>query len=246
MLSLSGIGCSDQKAENPKVQSIPAPATASNQEVKGAIEFKVLFQGTPPKMSVIHMNADRKCMAMHPKPVYFQTIEVNEHGMLRDAFIYVKKGLEGREFSPPEAPVLLNQHRCMYEPHVLGIMVDQPLEILNSDPVLHNIHSLPKLNNQFNVAQPMQGMKMEKKFSRVEVMVPVKCEVHSWMRCYVGVVNNPFYAVSDTNGTCEIKGLPPGNYLFSAWHEKLGSLDQAVTVSPGETKVVEFRFAQPS
>ena len=103
--------------------------------------------------------------------------------------------------------------------------VGQPLEIINSDPTLHNIHALPKDNAEFNNGQPIQGMKMTHTFDKPEVMVPFKCDVHGWMNAYVGVVDNPYFAVTDKDGKFDLKNLPPGTYTIEAWHEKLGTHD---------------------
>ena len=103
--------------------------------------------------------------------------------------------------------------------------VGQPLEIVNSDPTLHNIHALPKDNKEFNTGQPIQGMKMTHTFTAKEVMVPFKCDVHGWMNAYVGVLDHPYFAMTDKDGKFELKGLPPGTYTIEAWHEKLGTDD---------------------
>ena len=243
LILLWGIGCDSKKTEAPPSHSQATTQISSTQLPKTDIDCSVVLDGVPPKMPVIKMNADPKCISMHKRPVYFQKVMVNKKGMLQNVFVYIKAGLGDQSFTPPSTPVILEQHGCMYEPHVLGIMINQPLEIINSDPVLHNIHALPKDNGEFNIAQPLQGMKIQKTFSHSEIMVPVKCEVHSWMRCYIGVLDNPFYAVSDSNGTCDIKGLSPGHYVLTAWHEQFGSQDINVTLVPGETKKVEFRFS---
>lgn len=243
LISLLVAQCSNEKKEAPKSQDAPAVEIPSAKQTKGEIQFSVYLDGTPPKMAAVKMNADRKCLAMHKNPVYFQKVLVNEKGMLQNVFIYVKTGLGSQSFSPPSTPVVLDQRGCMYEPHVFGIMVNQPLEIVNSDRTLHNIHALPKMSRVFNIAQPRQGMKIEKMFPAQEIMVPVKCEVHSWMRCYIGVLDHPYFAVSDADGICDIKGLPPGHYVVTAWHEEFGSQDQTVVLNPGEEKKIEFRYS---
>ena len=132
----------------------------------------------------------------------------------------------------------------MYHPHVFGMMANQPLEIVNDDPTLHNIHALPKNSKEFNLAQPKQGMKMTKTFDKSEVMVKLKCDVHNWMAAYVGVLDNPFYAVSDEKGSFTIKGLPAGDYEIEAWHEKYGAQSMKVTVGASDTKTVDFTVGQ--
>jgi hypothetical protein len=120
--------------------------------------------------------------------------------------------------------------------------MNQPLEIVNSDPTLHNIHAMPKANTEFNNGQPIQGMKMTHTFKAKEVMVPFKCDVHGWMNAYVAVMDHPYYAVTGNDGTFSLASLPPGTYTIEAWHEKLGTATQSVTVGAKETKEVSFSF----
>jgi hypothetical protein len=233
------LGCGGRKEVPPPPPSTPAVVDTREP---GTITCEAILDGAAPKMNTVMMNADRKCSGMHSEPVYFQTVITNGKGMLQNVFVYVKEGLGSRTFPAPSQSVEINQKGCMYEPHILGIQVNQPLLIVNSDPVLHNIHALPKVNDQFNVAQPRIGTKTEKMFTKPEVMVRVKCDVHSWMGCYIGVLDHPFYAVTDSAGSCQLKGLPPGDYLISVWHEKYGPLEQRVSLAAGEKKKIQFRF----
>jgi hypothetical protein len=139
--------------------------------------------------------------------------------------------------------VVLDQNGCRYHPHVLGIMVGQPLEIQNSDPVLHNIKAIAKANRPFNVSQPGAGMKTTRTFSAPEVMVNLECNVHGWMHAYAGVRPDPFYAVSKQDGSFTISGLPPGTYTIEAWHEKFGTQTATVTIAGTESKTANFTFA---
>jgi hypothetical protein len=138
--------------------------------------------------------------------------------------------------------VTLDQKGCRYIPHVFAVRVNQPIEILNSDPTLHNIHALPKNNQEFNNGQPIQGMKMQHTFKAKEIMVPFKCDVHGWMNAYVAVMDHPYYAVTAPDGRFELKDVPPGTYTVEAWHEKLGPMTQSVTVGNDEKKEVTFTF----
>ncbi len=209
----------------------------------GTITGKINFKGAKPAPSPIKMNADPRCVSMHSgKPVPSQQVIINPNNTLKDVFIYVKSGLEGKKFPAPAAKVTIDQQGCMYHPHVFGMMAKQQLEIINSDNTLHNIHALPKGNTPFNIAQPKQGMKTTKTFDKPEVMVKIKCEVHNWMAAYVGVLDHPFYSVSDDNGTFTIKNVPAGDYEVEAWHEKYGSKTMKVTVGASDTKTADFTF----
>ena len=196
----------------------------------GDITGKISFSGKAPVIPQIKMNADKQCLAMHPNPVNSEDVVVNSNGTLRNVFVYIKSGLN-KKYDAPTTPIVLAQQGCQYHPHVFGIQPGQPLEIENDDPLLHNIHALPKNSPQFNNAQPLKGMKMTKKFEKPEIMVKFKCEVHNWMNCYAGVVDNPFYAVSDDKGNFTIKGVPNGTYTLEVWHEKYGTQNVSVTVN---------------
>jgi plastocyanin len=223
-----------QPASTPAVQAAPIdPATVAT------ISGRITLQGTPPKAERIKTTSDPNCMA----PVFTETFVTGDNGVLQNVFVYVKDGLGNRTFPVPTTPVVLEQKNCTYVPHVLGVMAGQPVELRNSDPTLHNIHAVPEANREFNMGQPIQGMKQQHIFSAKEVMVPFKCDVHRWMSAFVGVLDHPFYAVTSTDGTFELKGLPPGTYTIEAVHEKLGRQTQTVTVAPKETKGdVSFAF----
>ena len=157
-------------------------------------------------------------------------------------FVYVKDGLGNYAYDPPTDSPKIDQHECRYHPHVFGMRVGQTLEIINSDPTLHNIHAMPKANSEFNNGQPIQGMKMSHTFDKQEVMVPFKCDVHGWMNAYVGVLPHPYFAVTKDDGKFELPNLPPGTYTIEAWHEKLGAMTQSVTIGAKESKDVTFTF----
>src|SRR6185436_2875569 len=140
----------------------------------------------------------------------------------------------------PTGAVELDQEGCMYKPHVTGVMTNQDIKIVNSDPTNHNIHLLPKVNQEWNESQPPKGDSKLKHFAREEVMIAVKCNVYPWMRAYIGVVGHLFFAVTGADGSFSIKGLLLGKYTLQAWHEKLGTQDIEVTVGPKESKAVDF------
>jgi plastocyanin len=213
--------------------------TATAGDVKGV----VMIDGAVPKNEPIKMNADPVCMKENKTPQAQETYMVSDDGKnLGNVFVYVKDGLGNYVFDTPTETAKIDQKDCRYHPHVFGMRVNQPLEIVNSDPTLHNIHAMPKANSEFNNGQPIQGMKMSHTFDKPEVMVPFKCDVHGWMNAYVGVMNHPYYAVSDKDGKFELKSLPPGTYTIEAWHEKLGTQTASVTLGAKESKDVTFTF----
>ena len=217
------------------------PATAA--DVKGTVSVN----GAVPANAPIRMNADPVCAQSVTSPQDMETYVVGKDGKsLGNVFVYVKDGLGNYVFDAPTQPVRVDQRNCRYHPHVFGIQVGQPLEILNSDPTLHNIHAVAKNNREFNNGQPIQNMKTTHTFTAPEVMVPFKCDVHGWMNAFVGVLNHPYFAVTDAGGTFTLKSLPPGTYTIEAWHEKLGTQTQTVTVGASETKAIAFTFTAPA
>lgn len=207
------------------------------------INGKVSFGGAAPESAKVDLSADPNCAAMHADGLSSEEVTVNANGTLKNVFVYVKEGLEGKTFTPPTEPVILDQKGCWYEPHVFGIQVNQPLEIMNSDNTLHNVHSLPAVNKEFNLGMPIQGMKVKKIFAKPEIMVKFKCDVHSWMASYAGVLEHPFYSVTSGEGTFEIKDLPPGNYVIETWHEKYGIQSQNVSLEAADSSArIELKY----
>jgi len=236
-------GCGGSKTEAPKTETAAAPAggTATPDEVNGAtITGKVTFDGQKPVMRNIDMSAKPECSRVHPTPVKSEEVVINDNGTVKYAFVWVKSGLPDKTWQVPTSAVMLDQTGCMYKPHVIGIMAGQNIDIKNSDPANHNIHPMPAVNAEWNESQPPGAADKMQTFPRQEVMVPVKCNVHPWMRAYIGVVNHPFFAVTGDDGTYTIKGLPPGTYTIEVWQEKYGTQEQQVTVAAKDSKTLDF------
>ena len=238
-----GGGSQPGGAAPPTPAAAPPPAAAAPPAAagNGAITGKVLFEGTEPAKERIQMDADAVCQKAHSGPVFSDVVTVNDNGTLRDVFVYVKAGVSGSHPAPTD-PVVFDQKGCHYTPHVFGVMAGQPIKILNSDDTLHNVHALPANSTQFNIAMPKFLKEKVVSFENPEVMVRVKCEVHPWMGAWVGVLNHPFYGVSDASGGFSLKGLPSGTYTVEAWHEKYGQQTQEVTLAADETKDIAFTF----
>ncbi len=207
----------------------------------GTVSGKVNFQGEVPQMARIRMGAEPECEEKHAGPIYAQEVIVNDNDTLKNAFVWVKEGLEQYSFETPSEAVTLDQVGCLYTPHVLGIQTNQDLRILNSDPATHNVHPLPQQNREWNVSQAA-GQELTRSFPRQEVMIPVKCNMHPWMKVYVGVVSRPYFAVTGDDGSFELKDLPPGDYTIQVWHERYGTQEHQVTVAPQESQEIEFSF----
>ncbi len=208
----------------------------------GNISGSIAFEGDAPAMQAIDMEEEQVCADKHPSTPMTEDVVVNENGTLANVFVYVKEGLESLKFPTPSQSVLLDQDGCMYSPHVLGVMAGQDITIKNSDGLLHNINASPTENRGFNMSQPV-AMEGTRSFRVPEVMVPLRCDVHGWMTAYIGVVDNPFYAVSGSDGSFDLSTLPPGDYVLEAWHERYGTQTRNVTVVTGETATVTFTFS---
>src|SRR5581483_4766900 len=204
---------------------------------------EVKFEGTAPKPAHIETSQDPLCAKGRATPLTTEDIVVGPNGGLANVVIYISDGLASQASQPPQQPAVLEQKGCQYKPHVLALQANQKLSIVNSDQTTHNIHPTPANNREWNMTQP-HGMPMEQTFARQEVAIPVKCNVHPWMKGYIAVLKNPFFAVSDQDGHFEIKNLPPGTYTLTAWQEKLGTTTQKVTIGAGEAKTLTFTFKQ--
>jgi len=253
MIFATGCGAKDEsalpQASGPSEVSSPASAGAKTVDLTlaGSVRGKIIFEGTTPEPKQLSVKGNPECAVLHPGGMIASEELVVKESVLQNVFVYVKQGLEGYSFTLPVSAHVVENKRCAYVPHVSGVMVGQEVQFLNQDPTLHNIHSYPKNSKAFNLGLPLVGMKQTKKFDSPEVMVPLKCDVHPWMLGYVGVLPHPYFQVSAADGTFELKNLPPGEYVVEAWHEKLGVRTQNVTITPNETKEIEFKFeAQPS
>jgi plastocyanin len=211
------------------------------------ITGNVVFDGKPPALRPIAMDAEPVCAKKHTGGAPNEALVLGSGNSMGNVMVWVSKGLAaGKKWPVPQTPVTLNQDGCVYKPHVMGIMVGQAYRILNSDGILHNIHTLPKVNPAFNRGQPATVKEMSTTFPKSETTFQVKCDVHPWMSAYIGVYEHPFFSVTGTDGKFTISGLDPGTYELSAWHERLGTQTATVTVAANETKTQGFKFALPA
>jgi plastocyanin len=236
-LAFAAVACGKSEETPPPPVAVANPVDPATA---GAITGVVKFEGQAPARQPITMDSDPYCTKQPPNST--ETVLVGEGSGLQNVFVYIKDGLGDRVFPVPSTAAVLDQKGCRYTPHVLGIQVGQTLDILSSDNTLHNVHAMPEQNREFNKAHQLAGIKHTHVFSTREVMVPFKCDVHKWMSAYVGVLDHPFYAVTSGNGRFELKGLPPGTYTVEAWHEKLGTQTQMITIGEKQTSDVSFTF----
>jgi plastocyanin len=204
----------------------------------------ITFDGKAPNLKPLAMDADPACAKKHSKPVPAEMLVLGNGNTMGNILVWVSKGLPaGKTWPAPKTPVTLDRKGCVYVPHVMGIMVGQPYRILNSDGILHNVHTLPKINKSFNRAMPANVKEASTTFEKPEPIFQIKCDVHPWMSSYIGVFTHPFYSVTATDGKFTLSGLDAGTYEISAWHERLGTQTASVTVSGSDTKTQNFKFA---
>lgn len=238
---LVSTGCNNKSSSSPNAE--PAPTQIVDPATAGSISGTVRLNGTPPKLRPINMSAEPYCDKAHPTPVMPPEVVVGPGGALANVVVYVKgETLQDYSYSTPAEPVVLDQRGCMYEPHVVALMVKQPLEVKNDDQTTHNVHAVPNENPEWNQSQPIGAAPFEEHFDIPELALPIRCNVHPWMNAYVFVFASPYFATTGTDGNFEIKNLPPGTYTVEAWQEKYGMEDQTVTIAPNQSKQVAFTF----
>jgi plastocyanin len=197
--------------------------------------------GTIPMLRRLDMSADPVCIQLNVKP-RLDDLLVKDN-KVQNAFVYLKSEfLNAHRFAAPDSDVVLVQRNCYFSPRVLGVRAGQSLQIINSDPTVHNVHPTPKFNPEWNQTHPPDAPPIVKTFSRAEVLIPFKDNQHPWEKAYVAVMAHPFFAVSDESGRFEIRGLPPGTYTLVVWHERLGEQELEIIVTPAEIRNADFTF----
>lgn len=232
---LAACGGDAPPAEQDAATAAPPIEVADPATIRG----HVMWEGEPPTLSPIDMREEPTCAERHSEPPVQEEV-VAQDGNLGNVFVYVREGLEG-QFPAPQEGVVLDQFGCFYRPRVIGIQAGQPLIVKNSDGLLHNVNATPQINRGFNFSQPV-NMETTRSFTTQEIMIPVRCDVHGWMRAYIGVVDHPYYAVSERDGTFTIANLPPGDYVLEAWHERYGAQTLNVSVGPNEEAEVHVAY----
>jgi plastocyanin len=236
-------GCG-KKEEQPAETA--APAQTGGQQVDastaGSISGTVKLDGPAPKMSKISMAADTFCASQHPAPVMAQDVVTGPGGTLANVVVYISDDMSKYSFPTPSSPATIDQKGCMYSPHVVVMMAGQTLQVNNDDQTTHNIHPVPKDNREWNESQPPGAQPIMKVFARPEDAIPVKCNVHPWMKSYIFVFKNPYYSVTASDGKYTISNLPPGTYTVTAWQERYGTVTQSVTVGAKESKTQDLSF----
>jgi plastocyanin len=235
------LACERGPSTAPAVALTPTPLDLATT---GTIDGEVFFDGTPPPPRTIPVGSDPTCAAAHPGGLVIHDVHATD-GRLAEVFVYVAQGLEDRVFPVPDTPVVIDQRGCWYVPRVAGVQAGQPIRFRSSDDTLHNVHGEPRESPRWNFGLPRQGSERALTLAGPEIMVPVRCDVHPWMRLDLGVVPHPYFAVTGDDGRFRFPNVPAGRYHLAAWHPKLGRQEQPIEVQPQRTAPATFRFAAP-
>ena len=208
-----------------------------------ALTGRITFNGPKPTRAPVNMDADGECVNLHKSdPKSDESLIVSDKGELADVFVYLKTGLEEKSYPPPAEAVVIDQKGCWFQPRVLGIQTGQSLKVTNSDPVTHNIHPQPSANREWNASQAPSDPPVIRRFARAELLFPVKCNIHNWMRAFIGVVPHPYFAVTKVDGSFSIANIPPGSYTIAAIHPTLGAQEQTIALQPSQKQDLSFTF----
>ncbi len=212
-----------------------SPASAQHAKkvdaaTAGSVSGKVMLGGPAPAPEMMRVAVDPTCIQAMGTTAKSDAILIGADGAIQNAFVYIKDALGDYTFDMPAAAVVLDQVGCRYAPRIFGVRVGQPVEMVNSDATMHNVHAMPMVNQEFNRGMPQQHSRMTQIFTAPEQMVRFKCDLHSWMNAYGGVMPHPFFAVTGADGAFSLKSVPPGKYEVVVWHEKLGTSTETVEI----------------
>jgi plastocyanin len=242
-LAAALISCGNKQTTNETHGASATPGKTVDATTAGSITGTIKLDGTPPKMKIINMSAEQSCAKDHAShPAMTEDVIPGDNGTLQNVVVYLQGDFGQYVFAMPTIPATIDQKGCQYHPHVLALTANQPLQVINSDPVTHNIHPVPKDNREWNQSQPAGSAPIDQTFARPEVAIPVKCNIHPWMKMYIAVFSNPYFEVTGKDGSFDIKNVPPGTYTVTAWQERYGTSEQSVTIGPKESKNVTLTF----
>jgi hypothetical protein len=248
LVALSGLlgftiaGCGSKQQTNTSSPASTTAGVAVDTATSGSVTGTVRLDGMPLKMKTINMAAEPACSKQHATPVTSQEVIAGKEGALDNVVVYLQGDFSKYKFDMPTGPATITQKGCMYDPHVVAMQTDQQFQVVNADPVTHNIHPLPKDNREWNESQPPGAAPIDRNFSRPEIGIAVKCNIHPWMKAYIAVFDNPYFAVTRPDGSFDLKNVPPGTYILTAWHELYGKSQQSVTIGPKESKTIQIVF----
>jgi plastocyanin len=244
------IGCGD-KSGAPAESAAPAPTTINpagkpvDAATAGSISGMIMLDGAPPAPKTINMAGVPPCAKQHAADNRATTEDIvpGDGGTLQNVVVYLKGDFGAYSFDVPQTPANLDQGGCQFHPHVVALMTGQPLDVVSSDPTGHNVNAMAKINAAWNhTLAPKAQAPYRQSFAYPEVAIPVKCNIHPWMKAYIAVLDSPYFAVTGKDGTFALRNVPPGTYTLTAWHESYGNTEQSITIAPHENKTVTLSF----
>jgi len=227
----------DSRASAPNPNAKPVDASTA-----GSVTGTIHFEGNAPPPKTINMAAVPVCAKQRTSPATTEEVVVGDNGTLQNVVVYLKGDFSAYSFPRSADPVKVDQNGCIYQPHVAALMTGESLQISNSDAATHNVNAVAKRNRGWNETQAPGSSAFSQQFTREEVAVRVKCNVHPWMRMYVAVIGNPYFQVTGKDGSFTLKNVPPGTYTLSAWHEAYGVKEQTITIAPNQQLSASLTF----
>lgn len=245
LLAALTTGCSKQNGDGKtadQANTVQA-TTTENGNVQnmaaGSINGRVIYEGAVPERHKLMLVKDTDVCGRHD--LYDERLIVSKNQGIQNAVVYLTGVNGGKPLSSLGNEFILDQRGCRYNPHVLLLPVNTPLEVLNDDGILHNLHTFCKKNRPCNMSQPKFRKKMEISFKHPE-FIRARCDIHGWMSSWIIAVDQPYYAITDEDGNFSVSDIPPGTYTLNCWQEKLGEQTAQVTVTAGRTVLSSFTY----
>jgi plastocyanin len=234
VLLVLAAGCQRERSERE-----PTPLDLATV---GTIAGEVRFEGAVPAQTVLQVGSFAECAAQHSGPVLAGDVLVHD-GRVENAIVYVSEGLGDRVFAVPDAAVVIDQQGCLFVPRVAAAQVGQEVRFLNSDPLPHNVHGTPQRSRGWNFMLGVKGASRATTVGAPEPVIEIKCDVHPWMKAYLGAFDHPYFAVTGRDGRFTLENVPPGTYVVTVWHERFGTRSTSVELPPTETRSIVVTFA---
>jgi plastocyanin len=246
-IGCGGKSAAPESAAAPVLTTINPSGKPVDTATAGSVSGMILLDGAPPKPRVLNMAAAQACKKQHAdNPATSEDVVPGDGGTLQNVVVYLQGDFSSYSFDVPQTPASLDQGGCQFQPHVVALMVGQPLDVSSTDKISHNVNAMAKTNATWNHTQSPNGQPYRQAFAHPEVAIPVKCNIHPWMKAYIAVLDSPYFAVTGHDGTFTLKNVPPGTYTLTAWQEAYGSTEQSITVGPHEDKSVTLSFKSAS
>ncbi len=244
-LAVAFAGCGSKQSATQTAENAPVSHSEGkpvDAATAGSVTGTIKFDGVVPQMKVINMIDVPNCAKLHSAPVMTESVVPGDNGTLQNVLVYLQGDFSAYSFPQTVQPVKVEQEGCIYTPHVVALMTRDVLEVTNKDAVTHNINAMSQLQQGWNETQPQGGQPIVRIFSKEEIPMIVKCNMHPWMRFYLAVVSHPYFQVTGKDGQFALRNVPPGTYTLTAWHETYGTKKQTIVIQPKQEQAVTITF----